>query len=991
MDTLLKVTRTMMVFSCSVFAISAIFLFSSQNLFVSRTKLSSCIIPSVVTTSIKIQLSQESEIINCRDQKITVYPQGKLEFVSTSPKSQTRIFVKELRTSNSDNIIASSIDPNIQAAQVDIVYTGSAHMGSRTLPKSEVLSYTSNEPNVLGASTQNEGDSTNTRTPVITINSYAHFQEMAKNSTKHTTESVASSIIDDVVNCSLSSEKGCADSTEMLVITNIVDEKPIDIELAGVSQAPSVVVANTNQQGQAVLGAKNISIAEGNIVANSRQIHLSTEAILPVYSESDISVYAEFEVKKKDDPFDGQVLKKTETFLLTKGEKVTLGTDITDLENNTGYKWRVRVLNSETGEATEWKDFGSNTDYEADFYVTDTTKLEISLDRNIANTSERVSITVTARKQNGEIDTSYNGIVRFLSDSKTADLPLLYAFDKTDKGQKTFTDAVKFYEAGDFFITATDIYYQNLSDTQRLSIAPGEVSFLTFTADKYKIIPGETVKLVWNASEEMYLSFNGALIKEQYGTFILKPDVSKFYTIRGTTKSGKAMEASVFIEVNQAAANQNSISEVKGANTAAFLTGMTLFESVSKQDSMRDAQIAGIESKSIPSCPTIGSFSAQRSLNKGDIATLQWDISNADNVVIDTIPGNFAGKGSTSFIFEKSQTITLKAIKDNCVRHITLGIKLNPDMPTGFLMLGIIGVIGIEGVGFYFATRSHFSDRFNLFAAIAMILNRIKKYTPWGIVYDYKSKKPLAGVTVNLYRKNGKKVLASAVSDAQGYILFPVMAKGIYNLKLQKAGYSQYDDLSEDFDKGFTYLSTGKNILMEFSNKRMYSIPMQKSDKSVTLYEDLKTFIAELSAILSIFLPIMAIIFTAYLYIMTSNLLILAIFGGYSFILIYKLLIYILLKPKYGAVKLLDGKPVANITVGLYSSKDDTLVGKTVTDSKGKYVFYAPNSDYYIRILGPQYRLIGKNISKNGASTRYDTFSDSIRIISRDLTAYMQM
>jgi 5-hydroxyisourate hydrolase-like protein (transthyretin family) len=990
MDTLLKVTRTMFVFSCSVFAISAIFLFSSQNLFVSRTKLSSCIIPSIVTTSIKIQLAGESKIINCRDQKVTVYPQGKLEFISASAKSQARIFVKELHAANSDSIVVSSVDPDLQAAQVDIVYTGSVRMGSRTLGKSEVLSYTTNN-NVLGVSSEKEAASMEAKTPIISVSSYDHFVEMAHKTDSQTSESVALSMVKDLVNCSLSSEKGCADTSELLVVANKIEEKAVEVELAETKQSPLVVVANAVQEGPAVLGAKNVSIAEGTIVANSKQIHLSTEASLPVYAEKDISVYAEFEVKKKDDPFNGLDLKKTETFVLSKGEKITIGTDITDLENNTGYKWRVRIVNSETGETTSWKDFGSNTEYEADFFVTETTRLEIALNKNIANTNEKFSVTVTAKKQNGEIDTSYNGIVKFISDSKTADLPLLYAFEKTDKGQKTFTDYVKFYESGDFFITVTDIYYQNLSDTKRLSITPGEVSFLTFTADKYKIIPGESVKLMWSASEEMYLNFNGALIKEQYGTFILTPESSKFYTIKGTTKSGKTMEATVFIEVNQAAANQYLPSEVKGANTTIFSTGMTLFESVTKQDSIRDSQIVGIQSKNIPSCPMINSFTAQRSLNKGEIANLQWDVSNADIVVLDTIPGYFAPKGSASFVFEKSQLVTLKAIKNNCVRHVTLTVKLNPDLPTGFLMLGIIGVIGIEGVGFYFATRSHFADRFNLFAGIVMVLNRIKKYTPWGIIYDYKSKKPLAGVVVNLYRKNGKKVIASVISDAQGYILLPVLAKGIYNLKLKKAGYAQYEELNEEFDKGFTYLSTGKNLTMEFSNHRMYSIPMQKLEESVTLLEDLKTFMAELSAILSVFLPVMAVVFAAYLYVLTSNLFVLAILAGYSLIIAYKFAIYLLLKPKYGVVKLLDGKPVANVTVGLFSSKDDTLIGKTVTDFKGRYVFYAPNSDYYIRILGPQYRLIGKNISKNGASTRYDTFSDSIRIISRDLTAYMQM
>ncbi|HEX8699879.1 MAG TPA: hypothetical protein VF815_13635 [Myxococcaceae bacterium] len=90
-------------------------------------------------------------------------------------------------------------------------------------------------------------------------------------------------------------------------------------------------------------------------------------------------------------------------------------------------------------------------------------------------------VTVSLRDASGNIAIGYRGTVAFTSTDGNAVLPANYTFTAADAGQKTFP-GVQLRTAGTRSITARDTVTATLTDTENVTVNPGAVSALAFSA-----------------------------------------------------------------------------------------------------------------------------------------------------------------------------------------------------------------------------------------------------------------------------------------------------------------------------------------------------------------------------------------------------------------------------------------------------------------------------------------------------------------------------
>src|SRR5690606_9280020 len=130
------------------------------------------------------------------------------------------------------------------------------------------------------------------------------------------------------------------------------------------------------------------------------------------------------ELKEVNQSFDGVTnVHTSNTIVFTGGAPQLLSATITNLEVGTSYKWRVRTVNVSNGLFSDWKSFGNNADSESDFTISSTVAIELIPSKTNLLTGEVIELTVIARDQNNNVDTTYRGEVTFASTSLTADLP----------------------------------------------------------------------------------------------------------------------------------------------------------------------------------------------------------------------------------------------------------------------------------------------------------------------------------------------------------------------------------------------------------------------------------------------------------------------------------------------------------------------------------------------------------------------------------------
>jgi hypothetical protein len=221
-------------------------------------------------------------------------------------------------------------------------------------------------------------------------------------------------------------------------------------------------------------------------------------------SESNVlSLRAQVEIAKTNENFSvlGSTLISSGTSTYSGGTPVEVEAVASSLAPGEQYKWRTRVYDVTNDLYGEWLEYGSNGN-SPDFVVGAATSLSVVSNKITAFVGEDVSMTVSARDANNNVDINFVGIVDFeyIPTSLTEpDMPLSYQFNGADDGIHTFTNGFKFYQPGTYQIiakvrnNATLIgFSQNITVTAAPTATPVPTNTATPTNTQVPTqIPGE--------------------------------------------------------------------------------------------------------------------------------------------------------------------------------------------------------------------------------------------------------------------------------------------------------------------------------------------------------------------------------------------------------------------------------------------------------------------------------------------------------------------
>ncbi len=480
---------------------------------------------------------------------------------------------------------------------------------------------------------------------------------------------------------------------------------------------------------------------------------------------------------------------------------------------------------------------------------------------------------------------------------------------------------------------------------------------LGISASASKIKVGESVTLQWQSSNVTDLSINPAIgAVGASGTLQVSPKVTTTYEISAKTGSGKIIKATVTVQVQQVVV------------TTIVPTGSPI-----------SAEI----------CPVIKDFIiSTKMVKKGENFTITWNVQQADTVAINAFAENLPLSGSATISLQSSKDITLYARKGSCEKLQTKHLDVVAAYPWEGAGGMLIGVVALETIAMQIGVAHG-----NIWMAIAGLIDRRKKRTPWGVVYNAVSKKMVGRAIVRLWDAKSGRLVDTVVTDAQGiFKLTP--KKGQYVIKVVHPEFTYPSKLvaSSDTDSGFSNIYKGEVIEIKEDNELLtISIPLDpvKRSKGELFTKYATNFTSEVISLISPIVLVAGLVYSvvvSYLYPVTVNY---VIIGIYAILLVLKLAVY-LSKPKiYGTVNGVDGKIVSGLEIGLFEKEFDTMVAKTFTNKRGGYNFVVKNGDYYLRILDPGYKILSKFAGKKGlVINKLPSFSGGVRLIAENLMVY---
>jgi len=232
---------------------------------------------------------------------------------------------------------------------------------------------------------------------------------------------------------------------------------------------------------------------------------------------------------------------------------------------------------------------------------------------------------------------------------------------------------------------------------------------------------------------------------------------------------------------------------------------------------------------------------------------------------------------------------------------------------------------------------------------LAMVgLFSTKKKLRGGIVYDVNTGKPIPLVRVDIIDKKTDKVKTTKFTNKEGryYFLAP---KGDYIVEAKKSQYKIVDisDIhfvkallhKEDIFKEIKLNEPGiikKNIALLREDKKLYS--------QSALMEILKGSLEYIAKILFA----LGLIFNIWVCYVNPNFLNFSMLGVYVLVILFRWMF--ISREKYGTIVDGNGKPEAFTTINIFEYKNHKLVGRAVTDTKGRYYMTLNKGRYLLEI-----------------------------------------
>ncbi|WKZ30529.1 MAG: hypothetical protein QY314_02010 [Candidatus Dojkabacteria bacterium] len=724
-----------------------------------------------------------------------------------------------------------------------------------------------------------------------------------------------------------------------------------------------------------VLGAGEEVIPVGGVIGGTTVTLKANAYDAGASPGSPKSLRLEFELKEVNQSFDGVTnVHTSNTIVFTGGAPQLLSATITNLEVGTSYKWRVRTVNVSNGLFSDWKSFGNNADSESDFTISSTVAIELIPSKTNLLTGEVIELTVIARDQNNNVDTTYRGEVTFSSTSLTADLPDNYTFTVGDNGQKVFQN-VLFYEAGNFTITVEDVHTPALTDTAAFTVAIPSVPNLTFTSSDYFVAQNQVITLQWTSQFMTNLIIdNGIGSVPANGTVNVSIPQTMSFMIQGTRPDDSIVTMTITITVN------NSETPLPTPTPTEFVINPLPSGTPIPTPTM--TPFPTIPPNAM--CPVIQEFKLSDSFATPDErVVLSWKVIDATSVAIDTIGSEVAPNGLYGFVADRSQQFTIKAVGENCQKTQTVSLFFVGFTPQD-LSAGVVGAIIVAETVLPILGGA---AQGNIWLAGVGLIERLRRRIPWGVVYDGVTKKPLGRAIIRLFDAGSGKIVTTAVTDAQGVFKLTPKA-GKYFIQVTKIGYVFPSAIVPgETDDAFMNVYHGETLEIKADNAPVtLTIPIdpeKTEDKAKLTWRLVKTralFVFEKLNSALLYGGFAYSIWATFITPSFVNMVVLTFYGGF-----FALKAYLLRIPDFGTVSKGVLQPVAGVEVGLYETEFQTLVTRTFTDKSGKYAFYVPNRDYFIRLIDATYKMTNTKATNEKLYVNAEKDS-AIRIVRENIS-----
>ncbi len=246
-----------------------------------------------------------------------------------------------------------------------------------------------------------------------------------------------------------------------------------------------------------------------------------------------------------------------------------------------------------------------------------------------------------------------------------------------------------------------------------------------------------------------------------------------------------------------------------------------------------------------------------------------------------------------------------------------------------------------------------------------------KKKLRGGIVYDVNTGKPIPLVRVDIIDKKTDKVKTTKFTNKEGryYFLAP---KGEYIVEAKKPQYKIVDISDIHFVKALLHKEDiFKEVKLSEPGVIKKNIALLREDKKIysqnAVIEILKSSIEYIARILFVF----GLVFNIWVCYVNPNFLNFSVLGVYILVILFRWMF--VGREKYGKVVDESGKPEAFATINVFEYNSNKLVGRAVTDTKGRYYMTLDKGKYLLEIKtgdGITIKKIIKVLDKNTLSKK---------------------
>lgn len=248
---------------------------------------------------------------------------------------------------------------------------------------------------------------------------------------------------------------------------------------------------------------------------------------------------------------------------------------------------------------------------------------------------------------------------------------------------------------------------------------------------------------------------------------------------------------------------------------------------------------------------------------------------------------------------------------------------------------------------------------FELLLGLLSWLGLRKKGEYAGFVYDSGSKEPISQAIVRVYDTEKRLVWTDVTGSRGSFDL--ALDDGTFSINVTSSNHSFPSKVifgKADYPLENVY--HGENFVVNEGVIPQFSIPMDHRELGwfKSIWIAIRSRLSVLFKVLSIVLFLFGLVFSIYTYYINPNIFNLIIIVLYipSFLLVVKALFKRGLD--YGIVKDIEGNTVSDISVGLRDVEYKKIVGKRVTDGKGRYRFVVDPGSYTVEVLDTGYEIV---------------------------------